>query len=49
MTMCTPDYNVAFVVLSGRTIVVQTAEMLAMMRRKVSIDVRFPQAFPQIL
>jgi hypothetical protein len=33
----------------GRTILVQTAEMLEMMRRNLSKDGRFPQAFPQIL
>jgi hypothetical protein len=34
--MCTPDYNVAFVVTRGRTIVVQIAEMFEMTRRNLS-------------
>jgi replicative superfamily II helicase len=46
--MCTPDYNVAFV-LAARTIVVQTAESFDSMRRERHTGRGFPQAFPQFL
>jgi hypothetical protein len=46
--MCTPDYNVAFV-LAARTIVVQTAESLDSMRKEHGSGRGFPQAFPQFL
>jgi hypothetical protein len=46
--MCTPDYNVAFVP-ALRTIVVQTAESLDLMRGEWRAGPGFPQAFPQFL
>jgi hypothetical protein len=46
--MCTPDYNVAFV-LAARTFMVQIAESLDLMRTERRTGRGFPQAFPQFL